>query len=167
MGIKLTMKKIKGKVCSALAQHFVTHRWARFWWGLSGYSIGKNTRIAPGCLFWAWHHLDTNNIVIEDDVSIGPRVMLITRTHPVSQIETYGKVTTSIPGKIIVKKGAWIGAGVIILPNVTIGKYAIVGAGAVVTKDVPPYTVAVGVPAKVVKKLEVCNETCAESDTKI
>ena len=167
MKIKSTLKKMRGKVCSALAQHSVTHRWPRFWWGLSGYSIGKNTRIASGCLFWAWHHLDTNNIIIEDDASIGPRVMLVARTHPISQIETYGKVTTSIPGKITIKKGAWIGAGVIILPNVTIGECAVVGAGAVVTKDVPPYTVAVGVPAKAIKKLEVRNETCAESNTKI
>ncbi len=93
--------------------------------------------------------------------------MLIARTHPISQIETYGKVTSSISGKIIIKQGAWIGAGVIILPNVTIGECAVVGAGAVVTKDVPAYTVAVGVPAKVIKKLEVRNETCTESDTKI
>ena len=53
------------------------------------------------------------------------------------------------------------------LPNVTIGACVVVGAGAVVTKDVPPYTVAVGVPAKVIKKLGVRNETCTESDTKI
>ena len=53
-----------------------------------------------------------------------------------------------------IKKGAWIGAGVSILPGVTVGKYAIVGAGAIVTKDVPDYSVAVGVPAKVVKTLD-------------
>ena len=56
--------------------------------------------------------------------------------------------------KIIIKKGAWIGAGASILPGVTVGKYAIVGAGAIVTKDVPDYSVVVGTPAKVVKKLD-------------
>ena len=55
---------------------------------------------------------------------------------------------------IHIKKGAWIGAGASILPGVTIGEYAIVGAGAIVTKDVGDYEVAVGVPAKVVKKLD-------------
>lgn len=55
---------------------------------------------------------------------------------------------------ILIKKGAWIGAGVSILPGVTIGKYAIVGAGAIVTKDVPDYGVAVGTPARVVKTLD-------------
>ena len=160
-------KKIRGKICSMLAQYPVTHKWPRFWWGACGYSIGKNVGIGPGCLYWTWHHLDTNNIIIEDDVCIGPRVVLITRTHPTSQIETYGKVTSSIPGKIIIKRGAWIGAGAMLLPNITIGEGAVVGAGAVVTKDVAPYTVAVGVPAKVIRKLEVHNETCTEPDTTV
>jgi acetyltransferase-like isoleucine patch superfamily enzyme len=55
---------------------------------------------------------------------------------------------------IHIKKGAWIGAGSIILHGVTIGEYSVVAAGAVVTKNVPPYTVVAGVPARVVKKLE-------------
>ena len=55
---------------------------------------------------------------------------------------------------IHIKKGAWIGAGASILPGVTIGEYAIVGAGAIVTRDVGDYEVAVGVPAKTVKKLD-------------
>ena len=60
-------------------------------------------------------------------------------------------------GKIIIQDAAWIGAGAIILPNVTIGKGAVVDAGAVVTKDVqlPPYTVVAGVPAKEIKKLDL------------
>jgi len=54
---------------------------------------------------------------------------------------------------VVIKRGAWIGAGAIILPNVTIGERAVVGAGAVVTRDVPPYTVVAGVPAREIKKL--------------
>jgi len=155
MQIKSVVKKIRGKICSTLAKYPVTHRWAAYWWRKCGYTIGKNTGLGPDCLIWAWHHLDTDNVIIEDDVSIGPRVMIITRTHPTSQIENYGRVMSSIPGKVIIKRGAWIGAGAIILPNVTIGERAIVGAGAVVTKDVPPYTVVAGVPAKVIKKLDM------------
>ena len=56
--------------------------------------------------------------------------------------------------EIVIKKGAWIGAGASILPGVTVGKYAIVGAGAIVTKDVPDYAVVVGIPAKVIKTLD-------------
>jgi len=62
--------------------------------------------------------------------------MIITRTHPITQIETYGKTMSFIGTKVEIKRGAWIGAGAIILPNVTIGERAVVGAGAVVTKDV-------------------------------
>lgn len=53
------------------------------------------------------------------------------------------------------KDDAWIGAGSIILPGVTIGEGAVVGAGAVVTKDVPPYTVVVGVPARPIKRIDL------------
>ncbi len=53
-----------------------------------------------------------------------------------------------------IKKGAWIGAGAILLPGVTIGEYSLVAAGAVVTKDVLPYTMVAGVPAKVTKELK-------------
>ena len=155
MQIKLVVRKIRGKICSTLAKYPVTHKWPAFWWRKCGYSIGKNTGFGPDCLIWAWHHLDANNVVIGDDVTIGPRVMIITRTHSTSQIETHGKTISSIPAKVIIKRGAWIGAGAIILPNVTIGEGAVVGAGAVVTKDVPPYTVVAGVPAKIIKKLEL------------
>jgi len=155
MQIKSVVKKIRGKICSTLAKYPVTHRWPAYWWRKCGYTIGKNTGFGPDCLIWAWHHLDTDNVIIEDDVSIGPRVTIITRTHPTSQIGNYGRVMSSIPGKVVIKRGAWIGAGAIILPNVTIGERAIVGAGAVVTKDVPPYTVVVGVPAKEIKKLDM------------
>ena len=55
---------------------------------------------------------------------------------------------------VLIKEGAWIGAGATILPGVSVGKYAIVGACAVVTKDVPDYAVVVGTPARVVKTLD-------------
>ena len=87
-------------------------------------------------------------ITIEDDVMFAANVQLLSNNHD----EYDRQVLTCKP--IIIKKGAWIGAGVTILPGVTIGKYAIVGAGAVVTKDVGDYEVAVGIPAKVVKTLD-------------
>jgi len=58
-----------------------------------------------------------------------------------------------IAGTVRLEEDCWIGAGAIIYPNITIGARSIVGAGAVVTKDVPPNTVVVGVPAKVIRKL--------------
>ena len=78
-----------------------------------------------------------------------PGLKIATINHDVNERHTkytYGKVT--------VKKNAWLGLNVTICPGVTIGEYAVVGAGAVVTKDVPAYTVVGGVPAKVIKMLD-------------
>lgn len=157
MGIEINtvFKKTRGKICSLLAKYPVTHKWPTFWFRKCGYSIGENVLFGADCLIWAWNHLDTDKIKIEDNVSIGPKVILIIRSHSPSQIEKYGMVTNSIAGYITIEKGAWIGAGAIILPNVTIGKCSVVGAGAVVTKNVSPYTVVAGVPAKVIKHLKV------------
>lgn len=118
---------------------------------MSGYSIGGNVFIGEDLIIS--DELHDKNVIIEDRVSIAPRVTLVTSSAPnLSRMRPYVKV---VNGKIRVKKDAWIGAGAIILPNVTIGEGAVVGAGAVVTKDVPAYTVVVGVPAKEIKKLEL------------
>ena len=87
-------------------------------------------------------------ITIEDDVMLAANVQLLSNNH-----DEYNRQVL-ICNEITIKKGAWIGAGVSILPGVTIGKYAIVGAGAIVTKDVPDYAVVVGIPARVVKTLD-------------
>ena len=55
---------------------------------------------------------------------------------------------------ILLERGSWVGAGVIILPGITIGKNAVVGAGSVVTKDVPAFTVAAGNPARVLRRIK-------------
>jgi acetyltransferase-like isoleucine patch superfamily enzyme len=93
-----------------------------------------------------------NLLTIEDKVGIGPRVTIILHSNPFPS-----PLQKIYPEKILpvhIKKGAWIGAGAIILPGVTIGECCIVAAGAVVTKSVPPYTMVAGVPAKVIKGLK-------------
>ena len=105
--------------------------------------IGDNVFINSNSLLMA-----RGGITIEDDVMLAANVQLLSNNHD----EYDRQVLTCKP--IHIKKGAWIGAGASILPGVTIGKYAIVGAGAIVTKDVGDYEVAVGIPAKVVKTLD-------------
>lgn len=91
----------------------------------------------------------SGGIEFEDGCMAAPVLRIATINHDMNErhtIYTYGKVT--------VKQNAWIGMNVTICPGVTIGKYAVVGAGAVVTKDVPDYAVVAGVPAKVIKMLD-------------
>ena len=88
----------------------------------------------------------SGGIEFEDGVMAAPGLRIATINHDMNNrhtIYTYGKVT--------VKKNAWLGMNVTICPGVTIGKYAVVGAGAVVTKDVPDYAVVGGVPARVIR----------------
>jgi acetyltransferase-like isoleucine patch superfamily enzyme len=108
-------------------------------------SIGKNVFINFDCTFLA-----LGGITIENNVLIGPKVSLISEGHPLNPAERQSLV----PGKILIKKNAWIGANAIILPGVTVGENSIVAAGAVVSKDVPNNSIVGGVPAKLIKTIE-------------
>jgi acetyltransferase-like isoleucine patch superfamily enzyme len=98
--------------------------------------------INGGCLFMA-----RGGITIEDDVQIAANVQLVSNNHDPYERQILTCKT------VLIRQGAWIGAGASILPGVTVGRYAIVGTSAVVTKDVPDYAVVAGVPAKVLKIL--------------
>ncbi|WP_290795017.1 DapH/DapD/GlmU-related protein [Flavihumibacter sp. UBA7668] len=106
--------------------------------------IGKNVFINHACSF-----LDMGGITLEDSVLIGPKVSLITENHPLDPANRRALVCKPI----LIKQNAWIGAGATILPGVTIGKNAVVAAGAVVSKDVPDNTVVAGIPAKHIKNI--------------
>ena len=115
-------------------------------------SIGARVVIRPGCFLFSDPRPEGKGIVIEDDVLIGSGVHIYTGNHrfadPLLPIILQGHS----PGKEVrLRKGAWIGASVIILPGVEIGENAVVGAGSVVTKSIPPRSVAVGNPARVIK----------------
>lgn len=106
--------------------------------------LGRNVFINHACSF-----LDLGGITIEDEVMVGPRVNITSENHPVEVADR----KTMVPGAVIIKRNAWIGAAASIMPGVTIGENAVVAAGAVVTKDVPQNAVVAGVPANVVKEL--------------
>ena len=96
--------------------------------------------------------LDINEVHIGDNVMIGPNTTITTVGHPLSpkgRRKHLGKAS-----EIRIGNDVWLGANVTVLPGVTIGDNVVVGAGAVVTKDIPDNSLAVGVPARVVKKIE-------------
>ena len=93
--------------------------------------------------------LDVAPITIGDDVQIGPNVQLLTPTHPVEPGPRRDKWESAQP--ITIGDNVWLGGGVIVLPGVTIGADTVVGAGSVVTKDLPAGVLAVGNPARIVR----------------
>lgn len=105
-------------------------------------SIGRNVVISYDITC-----MSVGGITIEDNVLIAAGVKILTNNHDPAD----RAVLTAKP--VVIKRGAWVGAGATILPGVTVGENAVVAAGAVVTKDVEANTVVGGVPAKVIKTL--------------
>ena len=101
---------------------------------------------------WGLVALDVGRITIGDDVQIGPGVQLLTATHPVEPGPRRDKWEGSAP--ITLEDNVWLGGGVVVLPGVTIGRDTVVGAGSVVTRDLPAGVVAVGNPARVVRSVD-------------
>lgn len=95
--------------------------------------------------------LDVATISIGDDVQIGPNVQLLTATHPLEPGARRDKWEAAEP--ITIGDNVWLGGGVIVCPGVTIGADTVVGAGSVVTGDLPPRVLAVGSPARVIREL--------------
>lgn len=111
----------------------------------NGISIGNNSGLGINCIV-------RGPLKIGNDVMMGPDVIIYTSNHETSRCDIPMRWQGATPKeKVIISDDVWIGARVIILPGVTIGRGVILAAGAVVTKDIPDYAVAGGVPAKVIK----------------
>lgn len=126
-------------------------------------SFGKHVHFGKWCFVnRGATFLDDNHITFGDHVAVGPNVQFITATHPLKsedriklkpdQFPPFEVVNIAHP--ISVGDFAWIGAGAIIMPGVTIGARAVVGAGSIVTKDVPANMVVVGNPARITKSVD-------------
>lgn len=115
-----------------------------------GFAIGRDVYIADDIII-AEELKSRGLITIGDRVSMAPRVTLVTTSHPNNAlIRPFAPEKT---GPIVIEPDAWIGAGVVILPGVTIGRGAIVGANSVVTGDVPPLHIVAGQPARTLRVL--------------
>ena len=160
------------KLLAYLTNHFISHVpffSVRNWWyrHIVGVGIGRDTSVFMGCYWYFYRPFGRNpqpivigshtiinrrctldcrgGLAVGDNVSISPEVMLITSSHRMDDPE-FGVEDRPI----VIEDYAWIGSRATVLPGVTIGRGAVVAAGAVVAKDVPPYAVAGGVPARVI-----------------
>lgn len=121
--------------------------------------IQKNARIGRRCKISS-HTFICEGVLIEDNVFIGHGVIFTNDTYPRATKDD-GTLQTDSDWQVkktIVRRGASIGSGAVLLSNLSIGEKAIVGAGSVVTKDVPPNAIVAGNPARVLRYIETCVE---------
>ncbi|MFE5409448.1 sugar O-acetyltransferase [Microbacterium sp. NPDC056569] len=113
---------------------------------------GENIHIGAGTFVnYNLTALDVAAITIGADCQIGPNVQLLTPTHPIDPAPRRDKLEAAQP--ITIEDNVWLGGGVIVCPGVTIGENSVIGAGSVVTKDIPANVVAVGSPARVIRTI--------------
>ncbi|RMF98059.1 MAG: acyltransferase [Candidatus Schekmanbacteria bacterium] len=110
--------------------------------------LGLNSHINQFCCIWA---SPSSKIILGDNLLMGPGVKIFSSNHG-TDTGVAMNVQDFKEKDIVIGNDVWIGANCVILSGVTIGDGAVIAAGAVVTKDIPPYTIAGGVPAKVIKQ---------------
>ena len=154
--------RVYKRLLKLFAKHVPAHRIRQQLLRMAGYKIGEKAYIGEDLIIVDELN-DKGRVRIGNRVAVAERVTLVVSSNPnFSKIRPFVK---DIHGFIEIGDDAWLGTGSIILPNVRIGIGAVVGAGSVVTKDVPDFTVVGGVPARVIKKIDVSDRN-AEIETK-
>ena len=126
-------------------------------WGGANLHLGSNVYANMGLTL-----VDDADIFVEDDVMIGPNVTICTASHPVSPRLRAKGLQYNKPVRIC--RGAWLGAGCVVLAGVTVGAGSVIGAGSVVTRDVPVGVVAVGNPCRVLRAISEKDERTYDYD---
>ena len=148
--IKLKLRLFKSWFLNYLAQRVPGSDMAVKLHRMRGVKIGNHVYIGPYTeIDLLYPHL----ITIEDYVSIGMHSMIFAHSNPTNSYLIKEKIYPREIKPVIIKKGAWIPPGCIILAGVTIGEHSIIGAGSLVNKDIPPKSLALGFPAKPIKEL--------------
>ncbi|TCK18100.1 maltose O-acetyltransferase [Thiogranum longum] len=148
---------------SLVRRAFIYLRWIK--WGARLGSIGKKSKICPyvvirapknvfigsGVVIAEFVHVwGGGGVIIGDNVIIASHVAITSQTH---DILSNNYRDSAVMSNVTIESNVWIGSGVTVLPGVRIGRNSIVGAGAVVTRDVPENVVVAGIPAKILRKL--------------
>ena len=96
-----------------------------------------------------------SSVVLEENALLGPGVIIADHSHHYENVDMDVKSQPLTEGgPVRIERDCWIGANVFVFPNVTIGRHAVIGANSIVNRNIPPYSVAVGAPAKVVKQYD-------------
>jgi acetyltransferase-like isoleucine patch superfamily enzyme len=146
--VKVVFKRLKDLICQDIAL-FAPWPLRPYLQRARGVKIGRNVFIGNFVFFDNGH---PEYITIEDNVQIGTDSKIVVSDTSFRNVS--GGILPAYVGPVNIKRNAYIGTGVIILPGVTIGTNAIVGAGAVVASDVPPKTIVAGVPARIIGTFE-------------
>jgi acetyltransferase-like isoleucine patch superfamily enzyme len=145
--------KLKKKLLKLIAKQLPGNGLRKRLLRMCGYVIGKDVYIGEDFIIIDDLGDGQFNLSIGDRVAISPRVTFVLHTQPnESRIAPY---VNSHKGSITIDADAWIGTGAVILPGLTIGEGAVVGANSVVTKNVAPYTIVGGAPAHKIKEVIV------------
>lgn len=154
---RLHFKSTMRKLCKEKFRYFddtADFRPGAYAFCCSKISLGKRVVVRPTSMLFADGREGGAGITIEDDVMMGSGVHLYVNNHrfdsPDIPIIDQGHYVSQ---PIVLKKGCWLGANVIVLPGVTIGENSVVGAGSLVTKSIPPKVLAAGNPAKVIRNI--------------
>ncbi|MCK5161920.1 MAG: acyltransferase [Candidatus Aureabacteria bacterium] len=124
------------------------HPTASLRWG-KNISLGKNSHINQYCCVWA---SENSKIVMGDNLLMGPGVKVFSSNHTFKDVNIPMNIQSYQEKDIIIGDNVWLGANVVVVAGVKIGDGSIVAAGAVVTKDIPSYSIAGGIPARVIKQ---------------
>lgn len=138
------------KIFKFLAKYSPGYELRKLFLQLSGYKVGKDVFIGEDLIIIDEPE-DRGQVVINDRVAIAPRVTLVTSSRP--NFSRIRNLVSEEKGPIVIENDAWLGTGVIVMPNIHIGEGAVIAAGSIVTRDVPSYSVVAGAPAKHLKKI--------------
>jgi len=146
------MRAVLKKVLKLLVKHMPMYQLRAAMLRWCGYTVGKEIYIGEDLLIID-EPSDWGMVTIGDRVAISPRVTLVVSSRP-----NFSRIAPYVPvdhGPITIETDAWIGTGVVVLPNVTIGEGSVVAANSVVTRNVKPYTIVGGSPARLIREVSV------------
>ncbi len=150
------LNALRKKITTVLERPLDRYVERRLLRGSTTFGDRGRVRLHPSVTPYGVHFNTTSGtITVEKDAFFGNGAMLLTGTHDVAKFGPKRRTAVPTSGRdITVREGAWISAGAIVLGPCCVGEHSVVAAGAVVTKDVAPYTVVAGVPATTIRALE-------------